>query len=215
MALKPRGDGTSQCGSVALVHRLKPTNLDQRSQRWTQLKETTEASRRRFTDDHQASRGHGRENLIENAGGLALMRAALRELDEVPDKPNQPFARVEFLDQPLDAPFQLTDVDLVCHEFGATGFEHRPAIAPQSCANELDEGRLSDVRLTGDEQRSWRVVERGCLRVIQLLTPDDRLHKQFLLAVFDPEAAKGREIFPIDSARLPAPQLFQQGGRKR
>src|SRR5262249_6236572 len=39
--------------------------------------------------------------------------------------------------------------------------------------------------------------------------------KQFLLAVFDPQAAKGREIVPIDPACLPTPQLFEQGGRER
>jgi hypothetical protein len=43
------------------------------------------------------------------------------------------------LEQPLDTPFQLADVHLVRHELGAAGFEHGPAVAPQSRADELDE----------------------------------------------------------------------------
>ena len=79
----------------------------------------------------------GRQDLVEDARRLALVRAAQRHLQDVGDVPDELLGRRQLLDRALDAPLELAEPLLARHQVGAAGLEHGPALfleAPRRAA---------------------------------------------------------------------------------
>ena len=101
------------------------------------------------------------KDLIEDAGALALMGAAARELQQIGDVPDELLGDGELVDRLADAALELAEPLLAGHEIGAARLEHAPALPRDPPGKQPQERGLADQPLAAHQQRPDRPLLQG------------------------------------------------------
>ena len=212
---KARHERVGEVGCLLLALRLEPHDLHEPAQQRPRLHEAGRARRRRLGPHDQAAGGDGGQDLVEDARGLALVRAAAGELQHVGDVPDQLLGGGKLGDGLLDAGLELAEPLLARHQVGAAGFEHLPARLLETVGKQTQERGLAHAVLAADQHRARRRLPRHRLGRLQHLLPHLGLDQQLALLAVPPEAAEGAEEGAVDAGALVAVELLGQLRRER
>ena len=160
-----------QCRRALLVLRFEANDFQQAAQGRAELQEPRHVLGRNLGPHQEPPGLDGGKDLIENAGRLALVRAAARELQDVGNVPDQLLAHGRFFDGALNAALELAEPLLARHQIGAPCLENRPAAPRQPARQELQKRGLSDPGLPADDERTHRRQLGARLRSVQRLAP--------------------------------------------
>jgi hypothetical protein len=133
-----------------------------RAQRRARLNQARGCTGTRLGPYHNASGRYRRKYLIENARALPLMRTAACKLQEIRYVPDQLLRDRDLLGCLANAPLELSEPDLSCHQIGTARFKDRPAFAAQTTGEQAQQRAFSDERLAADQQRPGHgLLQRG------------------------------------------------------
>lgn len=184
------GEVQAEIEGLVRVERLHTRDLEGIAQGRAHAQEPRGGRGRRLRPHDEASGRDRRQDLIEDARRLPLMRAAHGDLQHVGDVPDEVLADAELLDRLLDAALELPEPLLTGHEVGTSGLEHAPAVALEPPRENAQERRLADACLPVDEEGAHRRLAHGRLRIVEGLGPGDGLDQDVVAFGRDPETAE-------------------------